>query len=182
MAALPEANGLRILSLDGGGMKGYTSLLILKRILHAMKVEAKKEGIDLDDEPRPCDVFDLIVGTSTGGLIAVMLGRLHMTVDKCIEQYEILGKRVFGKPQWAGQVGRLVQGMCNWPFYDIKQLQEAVQSVLALPGIEIEKEEGFMETAPLSRRESLDDYNIVKKLTIAALFASLVQRQRRLTF
>lgn len=27
---------------------------------------------------RPCDVFDLICGTSTGGLIALMLGRLEM--------------------------------------------------------------------------------------------------------
>jgi len=29
-------------------------------------------------EIRPCEVFDLICGTSTGGLIAIMLGRLEM--------------------------------------------------------------------------------------------------------
>jgi len=28
--------------------------------------------------PRPCDCFDLIAGTSTGGLIAIMLGKLGM--------------------------------------------------------------------------------------------------------
>ena len=151
MAALPVADGLRILSLDGGGIKGYTLLLILKRILQSMKVEAKKEGIDLDEEPRPCDVFDLIVGTSTGGLIAIMLGRLHMTIDECIEQYEILGKRVFGKPRWEGKVGRVVKGTFNLPSYDTRQLQEAVRSVLALPGIEIQKAEDFREIAPLCK-------------------------------
>ena len=132
-------------------MKGYTSLLILKRILRAMKAEAKKEGIDLVDEPRPCEVFDLIVGTSTGGLIAIMLGRLHMTVDKCIEQYEILGKSVFEKTQWAGQTGRFVKGMFNSPFYDIEVLQKHVQSVLGLPELGVQKDEEFKETAPLCK-------------------------------
>lgn len=29
-----------------------------------------------ENPPKPCDVFDLIAGTSTGGLLAIMLGRL----------------------------------------------------------------------------------------------------------
>lgn len=28
--------------------------------------------------PRPCDYFDLIGGTNSGGLLAIMLGRLRM--------------------------------------------------------------------------------------------------------
>lgn len=130
-------------------MKGYTTLLILKRIFRALRIAAKKEGIDLADEPRPCDVFDLIVGTSTGGLIAVMLGRLHMTVDECIEQYELLGSRVFGKRQWGGQTGRLVKGMFNSTFYEIDTLQAAIKSVLELRGIDIP--EDFKESAPVCK-------------------------------
>ena len=130
-------------------MKGYTSLLILKRVLRAMKVEAKKEGIDLAHEPKPCDVFDLIVGTSTGGLIAMMLGRLHMAIDECIEQYETLGRKVFRKTQWAGQTGRLAKGMLNLPFYDIDELQAAIKSVLNLQGIDLQEE--FKEDNPLCK-------------------------------
>lgn len=57
--------------IDGGGVRGLASLLILKRLMYRLKPS--------DDEyklPKPCDVFDFIVGTSTGGLIAIMLGRL----------------------------------------------------------------------------------------------------------
>jgi hypothetical protein len=85
-------NSLRIFCLDGGGMKGYTSLLILKRIIRTMAVEGS-----LQSEPKPCEGFDLIVGTSTGGLIAVMPGRLGMTVDECLREFEVTGKTVFDK-------------------------------------------------------------------------------------
>ena len=45
----------------------------------------------------PCHYFDYIAGTSTGGLIGIMLGRLRMNIDDCITEYENLGDKVFGK-------------------------------------------------------------------------------------
>lgn len=62
----------RILSLDGGGIRGLSSLLILKELMDAIR---RKSG---NPNPMPCEYFDLIGGTSTGGLIAIMLGRLGM--------------------------------------------------------------------------------------------------------
>ncbi len=149
MGSLPDANSLRILSIDGGGIKGYTALLILKRIFNTMRVEAKKEGTVLADEPRPCDVFDLIVGTSTGGLIAVMLGRLHMTVDECIQQYEVLGSRVFGKRQWGGQTGKFVKGMLSSTFYETETLQAAIKSGLEVRKMEVQQD--FKEKDPICK-------------------------------
>ncbi|KAI1118120.1 acyl transferase/acyl hydrolase/lysophospholipase [Nemania sp. NC0429] len=81
---------LRILSLDGGGIRGKSSLLILENIMETIR---DSEG--LKHTPRPCEYFDLIGGTSTGGIIAIMLGRLRMTVDECIRAYDKLGQAAF---------------------------------------------------------------------------------------
>ncbi|XP_020978413.1 patatin-like protein 2 [Arachis ipaensis] len=58
---------LTVLSIDGGGIKG----LIPAVVLHFLEGELKK----LDGEQaRIADYFDVVAGTSTGGLIAAMLG------------------------------------------------------------------------------------------------------------
>jgi len=67
------------------------------------------ELINPDDHPKPCDYFDMIGGTSTGGLVAIMLGRLCMSVDECITAYERLSDGIFTKIHhrikgWHGQV------------------------------------------------------------------------------
>jgi patatin-like phospholipase/acyl hydrolase len=70
---------VRILSLDGGGVRGISSLYILKEVMAQIAREHKTEYPNAPDLfPRPCEYFDLICGTSTGGLIALMLGRLRM--------------------------------------------------------------------------------------------------------
>ena len=134
---VPEAESLRILCIDGGGIKGYTALLILRRILRTLSAEASGSP-----PPKPCDIFDLIAGTSTGGIIAVMLGRLHMTVDECIEIYEHLGKEVFSKPV-GGQLGRIIRGIASSPFYDISGLQGQIRRVMEKRGID--SNEPFIE-------------------------------------
>lgn len=46
--------------------------------------------------PLPCDYFDLIARTGTGGLIAVMLGRLRMSVEECLTAFtEIIFRTLF---------------------------------------------------------------------------------------
>ncbi|KAG7409935.1 Calcium-independent phospholipase A2-gamma [Fusarium oxysporum f. sp. rapae] len=75
---------LLVLSLDGGGVRGVAALMHLDAIMK--KVAPGK---------KPCEVFDMIGGTSTGGFIAIMLGRLLVKsgskwdaseLDKCIKQ------------------------------------------------------------------------------------------------
>jgi len=43
-------------------------------------MEKVERQAKLTETPRPRDYFDLIGGTSTGGLIAIMLGRLKMVL------------------------------------------------------------------------------------------------------
>ncbi|KAL2884609.1 Patatin/Phospholipase A2-like protein [Ceratocystis lukuohia] len=80
----------RILSIDGGGVRGLSSLLILERMM-----EGIQHSKNLAITPKPCDEFDLIGGTSTGGVIAIMLGRMGMSVDQCIRAYTKFAKMAF---------------------------------------------------------------------------------------
>lgn len=86
---------LRILSLDGGGVRGYSMLIILQELMHKMFVELEGRPPRRDEIPRPCDYFDLIAGTGTGGLIAIMLGRLRMDLETCKTMYVRMTRRVF---------------------------------------------------------------------------------------
>jgi patatin-like phospholipase/acyl hydrolase len=59
-----ETRGLCILSLDGGGVRGLSTLFLLRALMRRLNDERRL----LKLEPRkPCEVFDLIGGTSTGG-------------------------------------------------------------------------------------------------------------------
>jgi hypothetical protein len=80
--------GLKLLSLDGGGVKGLYTILVLKRLLEEV-ARLEEAGGQTAMRKRPCDYFDLIGGTSTGGLLAIMLGRLQMDTSACIVQPRI---------------------------------------------------------------------------------------------
>ncbi|OBT54871.1 hypothetical protein VE04_04686 [Pseudogymnoascus sp. 24MN13] len=90
---------LRLLSLDGGGIRGMSELIILEEIMHrvgrALKVET----------PLPADYFDMICGTSTGGLIAILLGRLRLSVPEAIDTYRALAQQVFSEKKAPGKDG-----------------------------------------------------------------------------
>ncbi|RAL15051.1 putative Patatin-like serine hydrolase [Aspergillus homomorphus CBS 101889] len=86
---------LRILSLDGGGVRGYSMLIILQELMYRVYVECEGKAPRREEIPKPCDHFDLIVGTGTGGLIALMLGRLRLDLETCKEVYVRMTRRVF---------------------------------------------------------------------------------------
>ncbi|KAJ7893155.1 hypothetical protein B0H14DRAFT_915502 [Mycena olivaceomarginata] len=77
--------GVRVLSLDGGGAGALSELLILERMMYRAKTEGR-----LDTIPSPCDCFEIIGGSGRGGIIALMLGRLHMSVADAISAYVTL--------------------------------------------------------------------------------------------
>lgn len=52
------ANELRLLALDGGGVRGLSALMILEQLM---------ETVNPGSPPKPCEYFDMIGGTSTGG-------------------------------------------------------------------------------------------------------------------
>ena len=71
--------GIRILCMDGGGMKGLAHITLLREI------ERRGGGAPLGQQ------FDLIVGTSTGAMLSAVLGILRFSLDECEALYRDLG-------------------------------------------------------------------------------------------
>lgn len=80
---------------DGGGVRGYSMLILLQELMHRTHVEIYGQAPRPQEIPKPCDHFDLIAGTGTGGLIAIMLGRLRLDLETCKDVYIRMTKRVF---------------------------------------------------------------------------------------
>ncbi|KAF8588359.1 FabD/lysophospholipase-like protein [Ramaria rubella] len=119
---MTDSPRLNILSIDGGGVRGLSALLVLKTLMNQLAVQS-----DSRTAPLPCDIFDVICGTSTGGLIAIMLGRLRMSVDDAIKHYRRICKEVFGNPRYFGKA----RGWLGSPMYDVTILERSVKELVA---------------------------------------------------
>ena len=53
-----------VIGIDGGGVRGLSSLLILKRIMYVLDQKVDRA---VKRPLLPCDYFDMVAGTSTGG-------------------------------------------------------------------------------------------------------------------
>jgi len=83
----------QILSLDGGGIRGIFSAAVLA---------AMEEDLNI----RVIDHFDLIAGTSTGGIIAIALG-LGLSPKEIVDFYLEEGGAIFSNPLWLASLRRL---------------------------------------------------------------------------
>ncbi|KAI0899421.1 FabD/lysophospholipase-like protein [Annulohypoxylon nitens] len=113
---------LKLLSIDGGGVRGLASLIIIK---HLMK------RVNPDNPPKPCEYFDLIGGTSTGGIIALMLGRLQMDVQTCIDKYCELSAAIFELRR--SNLDLLRRGKDKWNLkgkYRSQALEKSIRNVV----------------------------------------------------
>ncbi|PQE09028.1 Acyl transferase acyl hydrolase lysophospholipase protein [Rutstroemia sp. NJR-2017a BBW] len=126
--------GRCLLSLDGGGVRGLSTLLIIKALMAKVNAERIKDGLPI---VKPCELFDLIGGTSTGGIIAIMLGRLEMDVDECIDVYTNMFEKIFGKKGLPLNRRASIKGR-----FDSKVLEECITKIL--------KDRGLSEKEPLN--------------------------------
>ena len=88
MAFLPKPfEPLRILTIDGDGLKATSTLLILDKLLDAI---ARHNEVP-ESKPRPCGIFDVIADTGPGGWLALFLGRFQMDLtDALTEGYKLI--------------------------------------------------------------------------------------------
>ena len=87
---IPSNRGIRILCLDGGGTRGFTAVLMLKRI---EEISGR----------RLSELFDLIVGTSTGALIATLSSWTGLTMSEAVTYYREACGIIFA-PRGSGVV------------------------------------------------------------------------------
>ncbi|KAK6522718.1 hypothetical protein TWF281_002154 [Arthrobotrys megalospora] len=80
----PPTAGVRILSIDGGGVRGIVPIQYLKTL---------EERLGMSHPIQ--DNFDLALGTSSGGLIVLGLLLTGWSISKCEQMFIALAKRAF---------------------------------------------------------------------------------------
>lgn len=121
----------RILSLDGGGIRGLITAVLLERLEAAL--------------PGFLGQIDLFAGTSTGGLLALGLASGKTPAD-AIRLYVEYGQQVFADSLWdqVRDLGTLIGAQ-----YDIEPLRQALQALF-----------GEMTLGDLSRRVLISSFDL----------------------
>jgi patatin-like phospholipase/acyl hydrolase len=117
---------IRILSIDGGGIRGIIPGQIL--VLLEDKLQ-KRTG---NPEARIADFFDLIAGTSTGGILTCIYlcpdpqntARPRFTASEAVEFYQQRGKKIFSRTLW-----QKIRSL--WGIIDEKYSAEPLENLLA---------------------------------------------------
>ena len=81
---------MRVLSIEGGGMRGLYSAAYLSLLARRYAEKRKLRDLDIGKG------FDLIVGTSTGGILACALAA-DISLDRIVELYRTSGPKIFPK-------------------------------------------------------------------------------------
>ena len=86
---LKRKRNINVLSLDGGGAKGFVTIEVLKNI-------EEKTG------KRIYELFDYICGTSTGAILACLVSIYKLTLNECELNYKKFVKEIFERNTAAG--------------------------------------------------------------------------------
>lgn len=119
----------RILSIDGGGIRGILPGQIL------VALEDKLQTLDKNQDAKIADYFDLIAGTSTGGILACMYltpiskknKRPKFSAKKAVKLYLDRGDEIFDVSFW--QKVRSVGGITDEK-YSADELEEALDDYI----------------------------------------------------
>ncbi|KAF4998911.1 hypothetical protein FGRMN_2842 [Fusarium graminum] len=158
--ATKHANGVRLLSLDGGGVRGVLALEVLHEVMERIRI---KKGLPEDQPCRPADYFELAAGTSTGGIIGIMLFRLRMTAKEASDQYGLIAEQIFSPKVYGRSISwmpKIISGIVNnsktlvqSARFDDASLKKAVDDVVAVYGLD-ENDRRLKGGAPLQHEKA----------------------------
>ena len=87
----------RILTIDGGGVRGIVALAFLKELESQLRAATGRSSLVL------ADVFDLVAGTSVGSMLATMVS-LGLPVNQMELHFRDMAPKIFaGRPTIFGQ-------------------------------------------------------------------------------
>eukprot|EP00761_Pharyngomonas_kirbyi_P013177 gb/GECH01013204.1/.p1 GENE.gb/GECH01013204.1/~~gb/GECH01013204.1/.p1 ORF type:complete len:437 (+),score=149.83 gb/GECH01013204.1/:1-1311(+) len=109
---LEQPEKIRILSMDGGGIRG---IALVEMLMQIERVQGKKIH----------ELFDLICGTSTGGLIALAVGAGKIDLEELKGLYLDFGVDVFSHPESSS-----FQGLPTPSWYDTTVLTDGVKKIV----------------------------------------------------
>lgn len=112
--APPGGPGARVLSLDGGGIRGIIAIEVLR---HLERLTGR----------RVHELFDYIVGVSTGAIIAAVIASGVGTLDTARDMYYTLSREMFGNTSLLGGGARLVW---THSYYDTSAWEKMLQDNL----------------------------------------------------
>lgn len=117
----PTGAGVRVLSLDGGGIRGVVQLEVLHAIEQCLGGHIAVQSF-----------FDLIVGTGTGGMLAVALTSKDRTVDSCLDMFTAMCDHAY-TPRLKGipLLSSLVQALGSGRKYKTKPLHAALKTAFS---------------------------------------------------
>ncbi|KIM21304.1 hypothetical protein M408DRAFT_109282 [Serendipita vermifera MAFF 305830] len=82
---------IAIACFDGGGPGVISELIILEEIAERFAYDSKTD----DYKSHPTKYWDLIGGVGFGGMSALLLGRLHMTLEETMDELVTLGQAIY---------------------------------------------------------------------------------------
>ena len=111
-------SSLNVLSLDGGGMRGLYSATVLK-VLGERFAKLQQSGL-LDIGKG----FDLVVGTSTGAILATGIAA-GVPIDEIANLYEKIGPRIFPRPMPPGPESLRWRGKARFLTWGVRHLRHS---------------------------------------------------------
>lgn len=115
---------IRILSIDGGGIRGIMPGIIVQQIESKLQKKVKNNNV------RISDYIDLMAGTSTGGILTLAYltpnqnGRPKLTAEEAVNIYLDRGDEIFDISFW--QKVKSGKGITDEK-YDASELEEALE-------------------------------------------------------
>lgn len=166
-----QGRHIRVLSIDGGGMRGVVPATILAEL------EAELINKSGDPNTRLVDYFDFFTGTSTGGILTCLYllpdeqhpGRPRFSAKEVLELYQMEGPKIFYR-SWKRRLTSMM-GFTREKF-DSRQMEKMLHRFMGearlkdlvkpcrIPAYDISSQESFFFSSCEAQRSQAADYAV----------------------